>query len=140
VVSLTKSLYLIIFAIKLNSQVNDITKPDPFPLPRMDELLYSFKGATIFSTLDAQKGFWQIKLGEGSEHTAFRTKDGVFEWTVMPMGLMNAPATFQRFMDSIFEDLDFVKVYIDDIIIASKNIKEHLYHIEQVLKRCLESP
>jgi transposase InsO family protein len=120
-------------------QVNDITKPDPFPLPRMDELLYSFKGATIFSTLDAQKGFWQIKLGEGSEHTAFRTKDGVFEWTVMPMGLMNAPATFQRFMDGIFEDLDFVKVYIDDIIIASKNIKEHLYHIEQVLKRCLES-
>ena len=117
-------------------QVNAATKPDPFPLPRMDELLYGFRGSTIFSTLDAQKGFWQVKLGKGAEFSAFRTKKGVFQWTVMPMGLMNAPATFQRFMDMVFGDLSFVKVYIDDIIIASKNVEEHLFHVGKVLQRC----
>ena len=94
--------------------LNDRTKEDPFPLPRMDDLLYGMNGAhaTVFSTLDAQKGFWQIKMGKGKEYSAFRTSQGVFEWNVMPFGLKNAPATFQKFMDQVFEGLSFVRVYI----------------------------
>jgi hypothetical protein len=119
--------------------VNEVTKENPFPLPRMDDLLYGMNGATVFSTLDAQKGFWQIRMGKGSEYTAFRTSQGVFEWTVMPFGLQNAPATFQKFMDEMFEDLDFVKVYIDDIIVASATLEQHLSHLEKVFQRIAES-
>ena len=119
--------------------LNEITKANPFPLPRMDELLYGFCGMSVFSTLDAQRGFWQILMDKGSAHlTSFRTKEGVFEWVVMPLGLTNAPATFQQFMSSCFGDLPFVKVYIDDIIIASRNHKDHVFHIEKVLQRCRE--
>ena len=119
--------------------VNDLTKEDPFPLPRMDDLLYGMNGATVFSTLDAQRGFWQIRMGKGREYTAFRTSEGVFEWTVMPFGLQNAPATFQKFMDGMFEDLDFVRVYIDDIIVASATLEQHLSHLEKVFQRIEEN-
>ena len=119
--------------------VNALTKADPFPLPRMDELLFGFTGMAVFSSLDAQKGFWQIRMGKNSAGlTAFRTKSGCYEWCVMPMGLQNAPATFQRFMEECLGDLPFVSVYIDDIIIASKNHQDHLVHIEKVLSRCQE--
>lgn len=117
--------------------VNEKTKPDSFPLPRMDELLYGFAGSAIFSTIDALKGFWQIPMDEASvELTAFRTKSGVYAWNVMPMGLMNSPATFQRFMSQCFEDLPFVRVYIDDIIIYSPDAQTHLDHLKEVLMRC----
>jgi hypothetical protein len=119
-------------------QINELTEGDAFPLPRMDQLLQSFGGARIFSTLDACKGFWQVRMGEGRELTAFRVNGKVYVWKlkVMPMGLKNAPATFQRFMESILGDLPFVRVYIDDIIIASRSLTEHLVHIEKVLSRC----
>ena len=72
-------------------RINDATKPDSFPLPRMDELIYSFNGCSIFSTMDAAKGFWQIPTGKGQELKAFRVKGKVYYWKVMPMGLKNAP-------------------------------------------------
>lgn len=118
--------------------VNELTKEDPFPLPRMDELLYGMNGATVFSTLDAQKGFWQIRMGKGREYSAFRTAEGVFEWVVMPFGLMNAPATFQRFMNEAFVDLSFVHVYIDDITVFSSTLEQHLSHLEKVFHRVEE--
>ena len=119
-------------------RLNKQTKADAFPLPRMDDLLYGFSGAKFFSTVDAQRGFWQIGMGKGKELTAFRTSRKCYRWKRMPLGLCNAPATFQKFMSSIFEDMDFVKVYIDDIIIGSQSVKDHLNHIERVLQRCVQ--
>ena len=117
--------------------INAKTKADSFPLPRMDELLYGFAGSEWFSTVDAKSGFWQVRMAEDSKvFTAFRTRSGVYIWNVMPMGLKNAPATFQRFMDQCFSDMKFVKVYIDDVIIHSKSAAQHLDHIDQVLGRC----
>ena len=119
--------------------VNEKTKADSFPLPRMDELLYGFAGSEVFSTIDALKGFWQIRMeGKSRDLTAFRTRSGVYVWNVMPMGLKNAPATFQRFMSQCFGHLDFVKVYIDDVIIHSKDAPTHLNHIRKVLQTCQE--
>lgn len=119
--------------------VNAVTKPDSFPLPRMDELLYGFAGSEVFSTVDALKGFYHIPMHPKSKHlTAFRTKSGVYVWNVMPLGLKNAPATFQRFMTQTFEHLPFVKVYIDDIVIHSPDAPTHLQHIRRVLETCKE--
>ena len=119
--------------------LNEMTKPDSFPLPRMDEILYSFDKSNIFSTLDAVKGFWQIPMDpESQEYTAFKADGLVYLWNVMPMGLTNSPATFQRFMNKHFADMPFVKIYIDDIIIASSSPEEHLKQIELVLDRCIQ--
>ena len=117
--------------------LNAVTEADSFPIPRMDELLFSLKGCRFFSTVDAQKGFWHIPVSEDSRAlTAFRTRSGVYVWNVMPMGLTNSPASFQRFMSECFHDMNFVRIYIDDIIIFSRTAKEHLEHLEAVLERC----
>ena len=119
--------------------LNAKTEPDSFPIPRMDELLFGFRECRFFSTVDAQKGFWHIPVEEESRHlTAFRTRSGVYEWNVLPMGLSNSPASFQRFMSEAFSDMNFVKVYIDDIIIFSRKAEEHLQHLERVLQRCAD--
>ena len=93
--------------------------------------------ATIFTKLDLHSGFHQIKVvPEHRERTAFKTKYGTFMYNVMPFGLCNAPSTFQRTMDLIFQDLrDFAGAYIDDILIFSKDLTDHLYHLRQVYQR-----
>ena len=117
--------------------LNRITVPNRYPLPRIDELIDKLKGARYFSKLDLSQGFHQIRIAAGDEHkTAFQTKFGSFEWTVMPFGLSNAPATFQMTMDKIFADIsDFTDVYIDDIVIFSNSLEEHLEHLKQVFER-----
>ena len=118
--------------------LNDITKKDNYPLPRIDEILDSLKGAQWFTTLDLASGYWQIKVREEDcEKTAFITKFGTFEFKVMPFGLCNAPATFQRIMNKVLGDSihKYVMVYLDDVIIYSKSFEEHLRHIEDVLNR-----
>eukprot|EP00742_Colponemidia_sp_Colp-10_P010829 GILJ01011943.1.p1 GENE.GILJ01011943.1~~GILJ01011943.1.p1 ORF type:complete len:1522 (-),score=171.97 GILJ01011943.1:111-4676(-) len=119
-------------------RLNAITKKDVYPLPRIDDTLDSLGRATIFSTLDLASGYWQIPMApEDIEKTAFTTHDGLFEFTVMPFGLCNAPATFQRTMDVVLSGLKWecCLVYIDDIIIYSRSFDQHLRDLQSVFSR-----
>ena len=101
-------------------------------MPRIDEILDSLGKAKIFSTLDATSGYYQIAMKEEDIcKTAFSCKNGFFEFTRMPFGLCNAPATFQRAMDQVFKNdkWKFVIPYLDDIIIFSENVEEHIKHL-----------
>ena len=99
-------------------RLNAVTRKDTFPLPRIDDLLDQLKGKSIFTTLDAKQGYWQISVQEESqEKTAFVTFDGLYKFWVMPFGLCNAPATFQRLMQrALVEMSKFCSVYIDILI------------------------
>lgn len=118
--------------------LNRITKRNNAPLPRCDEMFDRLGKARFFSKLDLKTGFHQIRLRPSDiEKTAFNSKYGQFEYLVMPMGLCNAPATFQSLMNRVFHDyIDrFLVVYIDDILIFSNTREEHLEHIRVVLER-----
>jgi len=116
-------------------KVNDLTVPDVYSLPNIEEIFDSLAGAIIFSTLDLFSGYHQILMAEDSiDITGFTTKFGNFVYKVMPFGLTGAPATFQREMNSILIELlgKSVFVFLDDILIFSKSKEEHLTHLEQV--------
>ena len=119
-------------------KLNAKTKPDMYPLPRIDDMLESFSGSTWFSTLDLASGFWQVSMdSKDIEKTAFITPYGHYEWLVMPFGLAYAPGTFQRPMNNILHDYlgRFVAVYLDDVIIYSKGtLENHLDHLQQVFE------
>ena len=117
-----------------------MTRKDVYPLPRIDDLLDQLGGKCVFSTLDARSGYWQIQMHEAArEKTAFVTMDGLYEFCVMPYGLCNAPATFQRLMQKTLAGLGgnspFCSVYIDDVIVFSRTVEEHLDHLSQVFER-----
>jgi transposase InsO family protein len=115
-------------------KLNEITIKDAYPLPRIDDILDTLHGATVFSTLDALSGYWQIPVAaRDQEKTAFAMLGkGLYQFRVMPFGLSNAPSTFQRCMTNLFRELAFVHVYIDDILVFSTSIAEHLDHLRQV--------
>ena len=122
-----------------------MTRSDTFPLPRMDDLLDQLGGARFFSTLDLASGFWQIRVHPDSQaKTAFVTHHGLHEFRVMPFGLKNAPAAFQRLMHRVVADLnlaegpDFVSAYIDDVLVFSRTLQEHLHHLEMVIAKLVE--
>ena len=118
--------------------LNKITVKNRYPLPKIEELLDRLRGAKYFTKIDLHSGYHQIRVrDEDIPKTAFVTRYGAFEFLVMPFGLCNAPATFQRIMNTILRDgLDrFVLVFLDDILIFSRTQEEHALHIRSVLER-----
>ena len=122
--------------------LNKQTVKDQFPLPRIDSLLERLGQAKVFTKLDLASGYHQIAMEETSiQKTAFRTNRGQFEFLVMPFGLCNAPASFQRLMNKVFAKHigDFIAVYLDDILIFSRSIEEHWQHIRWALEKLREA-
>ena len=122
-------------------RLNAKTITDAYPLPRIDDSLDALGGAKLFSTMDLASGYYQVAMEEkDQEKTAFITPFGLFEYLRMPMGLTNAPATFQRLMQSTFNDVVFqiLLVYLDDLLVYSTHFEEHLQRLEIVFSRLRE--
>ncbi|KAJ9519502.1 hypothetical protein QJQ45_000686 [Haematococcus lacustris] len=116
-------------------QLNKITISDQYPLPRIDDLCDQLAGKTVFSSLDLQAGYHQIRIpAEDVPKTAFRTPEGHYQFKVLCFGLTNAPATFQRVMNEAFAEVinDCALVYLDDILVMSENTEQHLVHLRRV--------
>ena len=119
-------------------KLNKVTRVETYPMPRIDETLRAFQGATCFSVMDMQSGYWQIPMdAESIPKTAFITHRGLFEFTVMPFGPTNAPGYFNRMMDDVLGGLKWtsVLVYIDDIIVYSPSVRQHVEDLRVVFDR-----
>ena len=123
-------------------RVNEVTIKDAYPLPRIEDTFDALHGAVWFSTLDLASGYWQVELDdEAKEKSAFAVRGGLYQWKVMPFGLCNAPATFERLMERILTGLhwEILLVYLDDVIIYGKTFDEELQRLQTVFQRLRES-
>ena len=118
-------------------EANKRARKDAYPLPLIDEVQDRLSGATVFSKLDLQCGYWQVPVDpKDQEKTAFSPGPvmGLFQFTRMPFGLCGAPSTFQRLMDVVMRGLPFVTTNINDVLIHSANEEMHKSHLEQAFQ------
>jgi len=123
-------------------RLNDITKKDAYPFPRMENCLDSLGDTQVFTSLHCTAGYWKVPLRkDDQENTAITTHCGMYHWLSMPFGLTNAPATFQRALDIIFSGLKWqiCLVYLDNVIIFSANAEQHVKDVDTVLHRLREA-
>ena len=119
-------------------KVNNATEPDPYPLPRIDDIIVHLSKNKVFSKIDLANGYYQVKMHPDSiKYTIFISEFGKHEYLAMPMGLKNAGSTFQRIMDKVLENLieEICFVYLDDIIIFSEDIESHQERVKMVIDR-----
>ncbi|XP_030271930.1 uncharacterized protein LOC115581177 isoform X1 [Sparus aurata] len=117
-------------------KVNKLTKPDSFPLPRMEDCVDQVGSAKFVSKFDLLKGYWQVPLTpRAREIASFITPSGLYSYTVMPFGLRNAPATFQRLMNKVVSGLVGCAVYLDDVVVYSDTWEDHLQRIQALFDR-----
>ncbi len=117
-------------------KVNAMTKPDSFPLPRMEDCVDKVGAATYVTKLDLLKGYWQVPLtSRASEISAFVTPDALLQYSVMAFGMRNAPATFQRLMNQVLSGVTNVEVYLDDVVVFSNTWEEHLNQLYVIFDR-----
>ena len=118
-------------------RVNLICKRSSWPLPVIDDMLAVLGKSKYFTTLDLKSGYWQISPDERDKlKTAFTCHRGLYEYNVMPFGLANAPGVFQELISVVLQDLGkFTMAYLDDIIIFSPSMEEHIKHIHLVFDR-----
>ncbi|KMQ86077.1 krab-a domain-containing protein [Lasius niger] len=118
-------------------KLNAVTVKDSYPLPRIDEILDQLSGNSWFSTLDLKSGYWQIKICQKDKaKTAFLIGNGLWQFTVVPFGLCNAPATFARLMERVLYKLSKIcLVYLDDVIIFGKSFEEMIKNLRKIFLR-----
>ena len=115
--------------------LNSKTVKLAYPFPSLRDSFLDLRGSTIFSRIDLHQGYYQIPLAEKSIHlTSFVVPNGQFEFLRLPFGLTNAPRSFQKTMTDMFKNMAFVKMFLDNILIFSKNTKEHINHLNIVLE------
>ncbi len=122
--------------------LNSITVRNTYPLPLMSSAFERLQGASIFTKLDLRNAYHLVRIREGDEwKTAFNTTRGHFEYLVMPFGMSNSPAVFQVLVNDVLRDMvdQFIYVYLDDILIFSSSLQEHVQHVRHVHQRLLEN-
>ena len=120
--------------------VNQASETDTYPLPRIDEMLSSVAGGTVFSTLDLAQAYQQVMLDDDSkEMVTITTHKGLYRVNRLPFGVASAPSMFQRIMESILQGMPGVMVYIDDILVSGKSVEEHLQNLHAVLTKLEEA-
>ena len=118
--------------------LNHLSRKDAYPLPNISDSLDALGGSQYFCTLDLASGYWQVEMDEkDKERTAFVSRRGLFQFTVVPFGLTNAPATFERLMELVLQGLQWDKclLYTDDIIVFGADFEQTLSHLDEVLTR-----
>ena len=116
--------------------LNQVTVPDSYPLPRVDDLIDEVGKSSYITKIDLLKGYYQIPLAQESRDlTAFVTPDGLYRYCVMPFGLQTAPAVFQRLMNKVIRGLKHVKVYLDDLVVFTNSWEEHIQVLNELFSR-----
>ncbi len=120
--------------------VNAITKSDSYPIPRIEDCIDKIGRAQFVSKFDLLKGFWQVPLTERAKRvSAFVTPDGLFNYCVMPFGMRNSPATFQRLINQVISGLSGCEAYIDDLVLYSESWDDHLLRLRLLFERLVEA-
>ena len=119
-------------------KLNGVTVKDSYPLPRIEDCLNALSGSQWFCTLDLASGYWQVEMAEtDKEKTAFSTGSGLYQFNVMPFGLCNAPATFERLMERVLVGLPWhvLLIFFDDVIVHAKSFEEVVRHLQLLFQQ-----